>query len=193
VTTAAGPPTGETIPLPIDVPVHGSARAHEFVTGQVGSFADAVARLRSSIAAGADVVVTTLVTRSTFRELAAMPAWLRAESVTRWRLTMARAEGRFAADPRPWIPRLGMAVPHALAAIDQARRVGIAATIRGVPRCLLGPYAGWREAAVSPGVFAAACRGCGVRDDCDGVGEWYLQTFGAKELRPLAPPPAPDG
>jgi len=161
------------------VAIHGRAAAHDHVTGQAGSHAAAVARL---LAAGAPREVATLVVRSNFRELTALPPWLRAHEVTSWSLTFPGAGGRFAADPRPWIPRYGMALPHALMAIDQARRLGIEATIAGVPACLLGPHADWRRDE-PPRAFAPRCDGCARRSDCAGVDAWYLERFGAGELR----------
>jgi hypothetical protein len=170
--------------------IHGSAPAHDHVVGRGGAHAEVARRLREAVAAGEDVLVTTWLTRSTFRELPTLLGWLQAGSVKRWRIEMLRAHGRFAADPRPWIPRLGMAVPHALAAIAKARKLGIAATIRGVPRCLLGPHGGWADPG-EVGGFGPRCEGCGVRGQCEGVGAWYLERFGADELRPLSAPSGP--
>ena len=162
--------------------IHGRAPAHDWIVGAPGDHASTVAALRDA-PADAPKAVTTLVTRANFRELTELASWLGAHGVERWTLTIATATGRFAEDPRPWIARLGMAVPHALAAVDRARRLGIEAVIEGAPTCLLGPHAAWASPC-TPRRFAPRCDGCALRSSCPGVGAWYLERFGGGELRP---------
>ena len=161
--------------------IHGRAAAHDWIVGVEGSHAETVAALSS--ATDPSRVVTTLVTRANFRELTELASWLAAHRVRRWTLCMASATGRLADDPRPWIARLGMAVPHALAAVDRARRVGIEATLEGAPTCLLGPHRAWASPC-TPRRFAPRCGDCSLRDACPGVDDWYLHRFGGGELRP---------
>jgi hypothetical protein len=160
------------------VDIHGAAAVHEHITGVAGSHARAVATLTPA------TFVHTTITRSNFRELSALAGWLHAQGIRRWRLHMAQATGRFAADPRPWLPRLGMAVPHALAAIDRARRLGMVAELAAVPRCLVGPHDAWLDRGPAR-AFGERCEQCAVRSTCDGVDAWYLARFGERELRPL--------
>ena len=160
--------------------IHGRAAAHDWIVGVEGDHATTAAALHAATDARE---VTTLVTRANFRELTDLAAWLGAHGVRRWTLTIATASGRFEDDPRPWIARLGMAVPHALAAIDRARRSGIEARIEGAPTCLLAPHADW-AAPCTPRRYAPRCEGCKLRASCPGVDAWYLDRFGGSELRP---------
>ncbi len=162
--------------------IHGRAATHDWIVGVVGDHAATVRALEE--AAGRQPrEVATLVTRANFRELTELASWLAVHDVRRWIVTIAGATGRFADDPRPWIPRLGMAVPHALAAVDRARRLGIEAHLRGAPTCLLGPHADWASPC-APRRYAPRCEGCRLRSSCPGVDAWYLDRFGGGELRP---------
>jgi hypothetical protein len=166
------------------VSIHGAdAAAHDYHTGVAGSFealTRGVAHLRE---AGACVVATTVATRSSFRGLGELPALLVRLGVAAWVIDLPHAAGRAAAGFDRVIPRLGLAVPYALHAIDRAGAQGLPSAIAGAPLCVLGPK---RDRAVTgtPRSFAPACEGCGARSHCVGVDAAYLARFGDEELRP---------
>ncbi|HEY8090626.1 MAG TPA: radical SAM protein, partial [Polyangiaceae bacterium] len=65
--------------------IHGAeARVHDWHAGRAGAFDAAATTMASARAAGLDVVVATVLTRSSFRVLAAMPRWLVARGARAW-------------------------------------------------------------------------------------------------------------
>lgn len=146
-----------------------------------GGFAAILQALGAARALGRRVEVETEITRSNARVLSELPPLLLARGVAAWRLVVARAP-----DPESMVgrvPRLALALPPALAALEQARRLGLPATLEGAPRCRLGPMA--RVAVESaPRGYATACARCAMRPRCPGVDEAYLARFGEAELRP---------
>ncbi|MBX3273997.1 MAG: hypothetical protein KF729_27275 [Sandaracinaceae bacterium] len=178
----------------VALPLHGArSEVHDWVAGAHASFRDAIDALAAARALGLTVTVWTRLTRSNARVLDAMPALLRARAVSRWLVVVASA--RDAASP-PFtrvVPRLGLALPSALAALAEARRLGLDARILGAPRCALGPFADL-AAPSPPRAYAPVCDACPSRDVCPGLDAEYLARFGAGELRPaprVSPPPFP--
>ena len=91
------------------------------------------------------------------------------------------------------VPRFGLSIPSALAAMERARSLGVSSRILGAPRCVLGRYAD-RALPAEGQASAAVCDGCPSRAVCPGVAPGYLERFGASELRHaprLAPAPSP--
>lgn len=84
------------------------------------------------------------------------------------------------------IPRLGIAVPHALRAVERATARGLAVAVVGVPSCALGPFAAHRLPLGEAGSHPAPCEGCPSRAGCVGVDPWYAERFGVQELHPVA-------
>ena len=120
-------------------------------------------RARRARAAGLVIVATTLVTRSSFRTLAPLPSLLRAQGVGGWTLALPLVAGAAAQAFNRVVPRLGLALPFALHALDAARRLELPAWIRGAPRCL-GPFAGdTLDEGDAPRAFAPRCDGCPAR------------------------------
>lgn len=149
--------------------LHGDRPVHEFHAG-VGTFvADG---LRGA-------AVSTALTRSSVRTIAAMGPWLAERGVAGWRVVVVRGviDGV--------TPRLAVALPYALQAIALAGRHGLAGWVFGAPHCLLGPF---RGAALGspPRAYAAVCAGCPARTECPGVDAAYLARFGAEEVSPRA-------
>ncbi len=160
------------------------ADAHDYHAGRAGSFAVAVARLHQARAEGATIEVDTPLTRSSYRVLAAMPVVLAAHGVTRWRLrVLIEHEVEPSAILRT-IPRLAMALPHALHAATRARALAIAPRLVDAPHCLLGPLAALASTERGRG-YAAPCESCRARARCPGVDPGYLTRFGAGELTRL--------
>jgi hypothetical protein len=166
----------------VHLSIHGAeARIHDYHTGNPGSFERAVTALGAARAAGLRVVVTTVVTRSSFRSLSALPSWLAARGVSAWTLAFVRHAGRAAGASDRVVPRLGLAVPHALHALEAATAAGLPALVSGVPSCLLGPFAS-RTMPEAPRAFGGVCAGCDARPGCAGVDPEYLSRFDGDEL-----------
>lgn len=167
----------------VHVSVHGArAAVHDYHVGQDGAFADldvAMGRLRAS---GVAVVATTVLTRSNARVLAELPAWLAHHGVRAWSIAVPHAAGRAATEHDRVLPRLALAMPFALHALDAARKRGVEVGIEGAPACLLGPWIAESRICVLRS-FADVCEGCGARSRCAGVDPAYLERFGADELR----------
>jgi radical SAM family protein len=170
----------------VHLSIHGAeARVHDYHTGNPGSFDVAALALGAARGAGLRVVVTTVATRSSFRSLSALPSWLAARGVAAWMLAFARHAGRAAEAADRVVPRLGLAVPFALHALETATAAGLPTLVAGVPACLLGPFAS-RAAPEPPRAFAEACAACDARRGCAGVDAEYLARFGGDELAPTA-------
>jgi hypothetical protein len=171
----------------VHVSLHGaSAPVHDYHTGVAGSFAALGEGIVAARADGLSVAVVTVVTRSNFRVVSQLPRALHALGVNAWLLELPVYAGRAASNFDPVIPRLGLAVPFALHALDAALKLGIPSFIRGAPLCALGPFAA--HALVEPGrAFASRCEGCAARPGCAGVEAVYLARFGDGELNARAP------
>jgi len=169
----------------VHVSVHGAeAAVHDYHTGRDGSFSELLAGLVAARGAGLRIAATTVLTRSNFRALHGLPALLARAGVAGWLIEIPRVAGRAAAVFDRVVPRLGLALPFALHALDLAQALHLPAYLRGAPLCLVGPFAA-RTLADEPRAFGGACDGCSVRDRCPGLDEVYLERFGADELRTL--------
>ena len=174
----------------VHVSLHGAeASVHDYHTGVPGSFAQLLAGVGASRAAGLTVVATTVLTRSNFRVLNGIPWLLHGRNVGAWCISVPHAAGRAEAGFDRVYPRLGLALPYALHALEAARRVGLAAWISGAPLCALGPY-GDRALPSLARSYAPVCEACPARVDCPGLDARYLARFGGDELRALAAVPA---
>jgi molybdenum cofactor biosynthesis enzyme MoaA len=170
--------------------IHGAdAAVHDYHTGIEGSLQAALAAAAALRANGVTVVVATVVTRSNFRNLTPLARLLGARGVAAWLLEFPRVAGRAASAFDRVVPRLGLAVPFALHAMEAARAAGVDAWIRGVPLCLLGPFASRalrapteEEVDIEGRAFAATCERCDARASCEGVEADYLERFGDGEL-----------
>jgi hypothetical protein len=150
-----------------------------------GGFRRVVARLRAARADRVPAAVTTPISRSNARVLAALPGLLADLGVAGWRIAVPEVGGVWREKFDARVPRLALALPYALQALALAERAGIAAGIAGAPLCLLGPLRG-RVLPVRARAFAAGCAGCPARADCPGVDQAYLRRFAGDELWPRA-------
>src|SRR5581483_10521137 len=126
----------------VHVSIHGAeAAVHDYHTGVDGSFAQLVAGVAAARAAGLEVAASTVLTRSNYRVLGALPWLLKSRDVTAWLVVVPRVAGAAGPAFDRVVPRLGLALPFALHALDGARRLGLAAFIQGAPLCALGPLA----------------------------------------------------
>lgn len=177
----------------VHLSVHGpSAAAHDYHTGREGSFETLWLAAGAARRAGLTVIATTVLTRSNYRVLSEMATLLRARDVAAWQLSVPHARGRAQRDFDRVYPRLGMAIPFALHALEHARRVQLPAYLEGAPLCLLGPLAAraisTSRALSSPRAFHVRCDGCAARAKCPGVDALYLARFDGDELRPREAP-----
>lgn len=109
----------------VDVSLHGSTAAmHEFHTGVAGSFAQTCTGIAVARAAGLDVGVSSVVTRSNFRHLVELVRLAHARGVRRLFLSCASPVGRAAIAPSV-VPAPEMVAPHAAEAARAAGRLGI--------------------------------------------------------------------
>jgi hypothetical protein len=166
--------------------IHGGiAAAHDYHTGVEGSFVAAIATLSAARVAGLDVAVTTVLTRSNARGLADLARLLAARNASIWCVTVPRVRGRAATLFDRVVPRLGIAMPFALHAVQLAASLRLPAFVRGAPSCVLGPFA--RRTIPSPArAFADTCARCEARPECAGLEPEYLARFAGDELSAVA-------
>lgn len=157
-----------------------SAPVHDYHAGD-GSFDGLEAALTAARSLGVTAVVSTLLTRSNARSLGEMPTWLVARGVAGWAVVIPRTGGVKTAAFDRVFPRLALALPYALHALEQARRMALSAWVRGAPWCLLGPYA-TRSLPDGARSYGAMCEGCSARARCPGVDAVYLTRFRGDEL-----------
>lgn len=183
----------------VHLSIHGAeARVHDYHAGREGAFEAACATFAASRAAGLDVVVSTVLTRSNFRVLGSMPRLLASRGAAAWCIQVARWRGRAAAGADRVVPRLALALPFALHAMESAAALGLPAFVRGAPSCLLGPFAARAllllllldriaSDAGAAGAYGQSCASCSARSSCAGVDAEYLARFGEEEIAPCAP------
>jgi len=170
----------------VHLSIHGAeARVHDWHVGRAGAFDAAMRAWSAARAAALEVVVATVLTRSTFRGLAPMPRWLASRGAAGWCIEVPRWRGDAATAADRVVPRLALALPFALHAIDGAEALGLPAFVRGAPSCLLGPWAS-RALEGDTRDYGAACRECPSRAGCAGVDAEYLARFGDGEITACA-------
>ena len=171
----------------VHLSIHGAeARVHDWHVGRAGAFDAALRTLSAARAAGLVVVAATVLTRSSFRALAPIPRLLASRGVAGWCIEVARWRGRAATAADRVVPRLALALPFALHAIDGADVLGLPAFVRGAPSCLLGPWAS-RALPGEARAYGKACAGCPSRVECAGVDAEYLARFDDSEIAACAP------
>lgn len=169
----------------VHVSIHGAdASVHDYHTAAPGSWQQSLLGVGAARAAGLPVVATTVLTRSNYRSLSAMPRLLAARGVAAWQVAVPFARGRAADHFDRVVPRLGLAVPFALHALGASAQIGLPAWLSGVPLCMTGPFA----ARVLPPDLSAArsfsttCDPCAIKDRCPGLDRAYLERFAGDEL-----------
>jgi hypothetical protein len=175
----------------VHVSVHGAQpAAHDYHTGVPGSLVELLAGVAAVRALGIPVVATTVLTRSNFRVLDEIPRLLTQRGVAAWLVSVPRAAGRAEAAFDRVYPRLGLAVPFALRAMEIARRLSLPAWIQGAPLCLLGTFA-VRALPGGARAFGEGCGACAARARCAGLDPLYLRRFAGDETAPLQADVAP--
>lgn len=172
------------------VAVHGpTAACHELHTERPGSFGEISRAISGARDRGRRVFVGTWLTRSTCRSLVQMVDWLVGTSVVGWTVVWPRVAATGLVRASRTVPRLGIAAPHALRAVQRAQQRGLAVAVVGIPSCVLGPFAALRIPGPRAGTPAPPCAECPARDDCAALDPWYLDRFGPGELHPVPPVP----
>jgi hypothetical protein len=177
--------SGVSRPSDLCLAIHGPTAACHELHAAPGSFAAAVGALSEARAQGRRVWVASWLTRSSCRSLVALVDLLVGYGVAGWAIAWPRVHDVAAAGVARTVPRLGIAVPHALRAVERAARRGLPTVVVGAPSCVLGPFAAQGLRVGEAGAFVAACDGCPSRTGCAGIEPWYLDRFGAQELRPV--------
>ncbi|MBL8714912.1 MAG: radical SAM protein [Myxococcales bacterium] len=168
----------------VHLSLHGEAApVHEYHTGVAGSFGRTLTALAGARAAGLAVGVTTVITRSNARNLPAIVRLVSSRGATAHSLAVPRVRGRAAERFDRVVPRLGIAVPFALYALQVAGTLRLPAFLRGAPLCLLGPHTD-RALPSAPRAHGSMCEGCAARPVCPGVEPEYLARFAGDELAP---------
>ena len=177
----------------VHVSLHGAdAAVHDYHTGRPGSWGEVLAAVAAAKASGLVVVATTVLTRSNFRVLAAIPELLVSSGLSAWCVSVPSVAGRASALRDRVVPRLGLAIPFALQALARASSLGLPSFIVGAPLCLLGPFAA-RALSLASRSYAPVCDACPVRSACPGLDPVYLSRFEGDELFPRVAGVADDG
>jgi hypothetical protein len=166
----------------LHVSLHGTeAAVHDYHAGRSGAFAAILSTISIARSRGVTTVATTVLTRSNYRVLADFPRLLQSCGVAAWQIAVPRAAGVRTGGADITTPRLALAVPYALQAIDAAHKLRLPAFVQGAPLCLLGPFAAF-ALPDEPRAFAAVCATCPSRAHCPGVDGVYLAQFQGDEL-----------
>ena len=170
----------------VHVSLHGAtATVHDYHTGVAGSYRRLLDTIGAARARKLTVVATSVLTRSNFRVIGELPWLLKRRGVAAWTIAVPHTAGRAADNFDRVAPRLGLALPYALHALQAAAKIELPAWIDGAPLCGLGPFAA-RALAPRPRSFARVCDDCAARNDCPGIDPIYLRRFGDEELKPQA-------
>lgn len=169
--------------------LHGPTAACHEQHAAPGSFAAVVGALTGARARAQRVIVATWLTRSTCRSLVELVDLLVGHGAAGWVIAWPRVHDVAGVAVPRTIPRLGIAVPHALKAVERATARGLAVAVVGVPSCALGPFAAHDLRVGEAGIYPAPCEGCPSRAGCSGIDPWYLDRFGARELHAVAAVP----
>jgi hypothetical protein len=172
----------------IHLSIHGAdAAVHDYHTGTPGSLTAIRQTLAHARSLRVAAVATTVLTRSNYRVLAALPPFLAGNGISAWLLMLPRVAGALVLEDRI-SPRLTMALQGARQAVDGARRARLSVWIEGAPACLLGPLQPFSLQDQPERAYAPVCETCPSRARCPGVDAAYLKRFAGDELvpRPVA-------
>lgn len=172
------------------VPLFGAhPSVHDYHAGVPGAFEQTRDALLDQTAWGLPRSVTTPLTRSNYRVLEPLIALLQGVRASHWNIALPFSSAEHTATFDRLMPRLSLAVPFALKAMDHAHRNRLPASIQGAPSCLLGPFA--QSALESRArAYATCCDTCSSRPRCPGVDAPYLARFKGDELIPRSLPAA---
>lgn len=185
-----------------DISLHGPRpEVHDHHTRVPGSFEQTLRGIKEAISAGAAVGVTTVVTRSNFRNLEQTVDLLAHNGVRSIQIGVAQPRGEALTFFDRIIPRLELIRSVLPSTLVAGVRTGIDLFVSGVPLCAApehavhlirlkrGPahprsVAGEIPAEPAPpeDIGISACRRCAWWSWCDGLHPEYLARYGAGEL-----------
>lgn len=178
-----------------------SPSLYQWLTGSPEARRRALQAARRIRAAGLDLRITTVLTRSILGELDTLARLAIDLGAQAHRWILARAQGAAGTEVLPRLARTQAPLASAL-------RLGLEARIdeetAGVPLCLLPSPALAADRLDAPPVVRAGlpeapwprhrpdvCRSCPLAGVCSGMESAYLARWGSSELRPGGPPPPP--
>lgn len=166
----------------VHLSIHGAEAAiHDYHTGAPGSLTEIRQALAHARSLGVITVATTVVSRSNYRVLTALPPFLAGNGVSAWLLLLPRVAGALGAEDRI-TPRLAMALQGVRQAVDASRRAQLAVWVEGAPLCMLGPLVPFSLPNQPERAYAPVCAQCPSRARCPGVDPVYLERFHGDEL-----------
>ena len=175
----------------LEISLHGAdPTVHDYHTRIEGSFKQTARGVMLATRSPLTVAVTTVVTRSNFRHLAAIARLLRKLGVQAWMISAARPLGAAEDEHSSVPPRLGMLPDYLGAALRDAK--GIEVTFSGIPPCVVPSARVVAFRSVDPRGLAHSetCATCQVRSACGGPAVGYSLTAAATDLTPFAEPVA---
>jgi hypothetical protein len=185
--------------------IHGpDAATHDGLTGVPGSFAETLAGVRRLEAAGAAVIVSTIVSRANVDRLGPLMDLVATIGVRHALLIHLPLQGKALARAAELLVPLAVAAPRLVAAAEHGETLGLRVGLAGVPYCL-APGAerfigvddlvsvydadpGEVVRLKPPFVRPRPCMRCAAYAICRGISESYLGLLGSGELRPIDGP-----
>ena len=179
--------------------IHGpSAEVHDRLVDRVGDFASIQRALTVLSKHEVQLMVDTILTRSTLAQLEATLAFALAQGPARVAL-WAYAPNEDTPEGRAEIPALAELVEALPAAVAQCREAGVEVVIRHVPACLLGVHEALLDNS-QPDAFEGVRGGrplpqfnclheakCELSERCGGLGHAYVNAHGwaLEQLQPV--------
>jgi molybdenum cofactor biosynthesis enzyme MoaA len=182
---------------------------HDYLTRAPGSFRQTVTGIRNLRGLGQFVLTNSVVNRSNFRNLADLARLLVALDVNQYQLAFVHPVGTAGASFHAVVPRLALAGPCIMEALDVGMRRGLRAYTEAVPYCILPGYERCIAESVIPPtrvVDAEAviedygryrleegklkgpdCGRCRHDKVCEGPWREYPEHYGFSELVPVEP------
>lgn len=189
--------------------LHGStAEAHDYLTRAPGSFRQTARGIINVKRRGGRVVTNTVITRSTYRQLAELGRLLVKLGVDQYQLAFPHPLGSTAANFASIVPRLTLIAPFVKAGLDPGIRAGRRVMTEAIPYCFLTDgYEDYAAERIMPRtrIFDAEsvlddystyrlaegkakgppCERCLWNVDCEGPWREYPERFGWDELCPI--------
>ena len=166
------------------------AALHDYHTQLAGSFRETAKGLLNLRALDVHVGVSTVITRSNFRDLEGIVAMCAHVQAAAWHVAPSEPIGAALDDFQRIVPNLNMTVPYLSRAVARCMDDSLMPYISGVPLCLLEPR--YRAFTLDLNKVMAAkraaidsCIECVERQRCSGLSTEYLAHFASSRLSPI--------
>ena len=174
----------------LDISLMGAEHhSHDYHTGIVGSHTETIEGIKNSVSEQLPVGITTVVTRSNYRELTQLIDYCASLKVSAVHLSFIQEFGRAHSHFLQLVPRFQMVLPHLASAARHARSHGLPLFLSGAPLCIMGASAPAAlevlHGAQEKGHFVTECDGCTLQSMCPGIGFSYEQRFGCGEFKAM--------